>query len=394
MSISLTSGDRYHSPSDNKITIEVASAPLELTEAVTEKISCGSLRSRTVQNLGRVAVAGAFSLAGGLVAGLVPKVVNIVAGSALAGIGNGLSTWLAWKRKKAPLFEERIVTDFPLLKEQVGVLETKVTQIWKAAFPEEPIPTETKTPFKLASPIPENLPWYWRTRHRRNFWRLFIAGSLSGAGGCIAGLDPTVAKIILGSIVGGGANAISTWLAYEQKYELLIKSRASVDLPKIMEAIKEAEEKLLACIEKIVKFQSDFKLNEDIQPKSSLEDDTRGQSRCLKTRAQRNAFSVNLAGFLSSAGTLWSGFDPSVIGVCAGSSVSAAANAISTGFAWENENDEEIERTIVDEFPKLAQRIGLVFHQIFLLEKRLKQTSFISSQEPTASLAFAEEKSL
>ncbi len=323
------------------------------------------LTYRTERNLARVTLAGGLSFAGGCVSGFVPSIAGITAGGIISGVGNGVSTWLAWEKKKDHLLESRIITDFPKLAKKVTDLNSLIDRV-NVTYSDT-----INEPLQIPLSKPSH-PWFWATKDRRNFVRVFVAGALSAAGGWLGGFAPTTEGIILGSFLGGIGNAVSTWLAFEQVNDDLIETSAKELLPKLQQIVKDSEAQLTILMDRVKA------LGITLLPpiEQATEDPTSLPPQCLKTRNQRNFVYVNTAGWLSAAGGWISGFVPDTSGILVGGAVGAAANSISTWLAWEKETDKEIERTVLHDFPKVILKIAMLTQRIQTLTEKLNDQEF------------------
>jgi hypothetical protein len=156
--------------------------------------------ARDVRNIARVTFAGGLSTIGGILAGEKHAIAAmgfgaVLLGSVIGGIGNGFSTWLAWETD----FEDRIKA----VEQQYGLSSSMA-------------PSDNQQRKKCISPASSRLAC--------NLWRVTFAGALSTIGGIVAGEKHAVASmgfgaVLLGSVIGGVGNGVSTWLMWETNLE-------------------------------------------------------------------------------------------------------------------------------------------------------------------------------
>jgi hypothetical protein len=356
-----------------------ASGKITLTELESPELNQPSsswfFNSRFKRNMSHVSLAGGLSAAGSYVSGFFPTTAGIICGGVLGGIGNSTSTWLAWEKKRELLIQARILHDFPILNTKLTIIQAKLSHLVefiKFLDAEVDQPTEESTTI-IEEPVTNEknkLPCFWRTRNQRNFLRVFLAGALSAAGGWLGGFEPSVGGIIAGGALGGIGNAVSTWLAFEQINDGIIRKSALEILPELVKVTEKNEEKLIALIERIKILQPHFLVNFESQTISipTLVNNIESSTCCLtRTRAQRNFIYVNTAGWLSGAGGWISGFFPNTPGILVGGATSAAANSISTWLAWEKPKDQKVERVVLQDFPQTLLKISELSKQVMRL---------------------------
>ena len=360
---------------------------------------CGQ---RLGRNFVRVSSAGILSTAGALITGFFPVGLPVFAGGAVSGIGNGASTWLAWEKKETRLLEARMMTDLPKVTTKIESISLRVNSILDTVQ----LILKEKDLNILAEDLEEvvhessildddnKLPFFWNTKHRRNFIRLCIAGSFSAAGGWLGGFVPKTGGIIAGGILSGIGNAISTWLAYEQTNDAVIEKRALEEFPKLVEIAQKTEEKLLSIIERIKALKPAFLI--DYKPIIATQVVATEEEECGRCvwglREERNFWYINLAGWMSASGGWVAGLYPTIAGILIGGALGASANSLSTWLAFEKINDEEIERIATEDFPKIAlniidlhQRVMGLEAYVALLEKQSLEKP-IPKAEPTPLL--------
>jgi hypothetical protein len=353
-----------------------ASKKIELIELnspeIVQNSSIWCFNSRFKRNICRVSLAGALSSAGACLGGFLPTACGIIGGSILGGVGNGASTWLAWEKKSEHLIRARIRRDFPALVLKVSLLNERLLLLAKRIGPIYAVSLKDEAQaFVIDKPVAaqeQNQPWYWRTRNRRNGIRLFVAGALSGAGGWLGGFVTSATGIVAGGVLGGIGNAVSTWLAFEQTNDKITRKSALEFLPKLVQITEESETRLTNLIERIGCI--DFAPIAPLQSVLERTDrDVEGPACCMvATREWRNFIYVNAAGWLSAAGGLLGGFFSNTAGTLIGGAVGATANSISTWLAWEKEGEREIERVVLQDFPKLALKIVEISKQIRIVD--------------------------
>lgn len=314
------------------------------------------LDSRKGRNFTRIAIAGTLSLGGTLLASYYTTPEGIIAGSLIAGVGNSASTYLAWEKKWRNLIEARLITDLPkilfkvtALEKEMGELISCIESISSKIFIDEDLLDLTHVEHP-GEDITSKC-----ARMGRNALRLSMAGGLSAAGSYLAGFKPNNPGIIIGGIVNGGGNAVSTWLAYELENDKLIEETALEKLPVLVHHVQETEQKLLDVIKKI-------KINAVLISEELTDSKMYDIPECW-SRNHRNFMALNVAGWLSTAGGLVSGFSPTTPGILIGGAVGGVANSISTRLAWEGVHDKQMEYVVLKVVPKLELRIDRLGRQ-------------------------------
>lgn len=335
----------------------------------TENPSPWCYGSRTAKNITRVAFAGTLSAIGTWIPGFLPTTGAIVTGGMISGIANSASTCLAWENKTTRLIEARMITDFPKVVEKLNDLNERINCLIQAInlFNDD---KEKQILIKIfettasdVSPETEKdeRPFIWQLRTGRNIARVCIAGSFSGAGSWLSGFESSIGGIIGGGVLSGVGNAFSTWFAYEKTNEAIIEKRALKDLPKLLEVAEETEKKLLDLIERIKTLNPDILMNyhPSLTPSSVLEEVEEEIGVCCigDEREERNFWYVNVAGWMSAGGGWLAGFYPKNTGIAIGGAMGATANMISTWLAWERVNEEQVEKTVMNDFPKVVLKM-------------------------------------
>jgi hypothetical protein len=339
-------------------------------------------RTRHRRNVCRVVLAGGLSAAGGWLASFAPTHAGIINGGILGGVGNAASTWLAWEKKNQLVLEKRIINDFRTLAQRIHLIDTHLSHLVAHVDKIFPLFENAVQTIKPTIQLP---PAQSKHRMRDNIKNVLIAGGLSTAGGLVAGLITSDNEaivntaILAGGVLGGVGNAVSTWLAYEQIDDKLIKTRGMEDLPKLIQIVEQKEEELINLIKEVstISIYTPPILQSIERPPflANSEEEILASNACLTaTRGRRNAIYINTAGWLSAGGGWLASYVPTVPGIVLGSTLSGFANSVSTWLAWENINDEEVERTVKKDFPKVEAKINEIALKIIGLTKRLKET--------------------
>lgn len=343
-------------------------------DRLQENSSCCCINHRNKRNFWRVSIAGGLSMAGGWLAGFLPTTAGIIGGAVLSGVGNGASTWLAWEQKNKKIIEARLMTDLPAFDAQINAFDNNLTQICERVVNvyKQNIATnkeDLNAVNELLTVEPKNMPCFWNGRMRRNFIRLFVAGGLSAVGGWIGGFYPTVAGTTVGGILGGIGNGLSTWLAFEKKNQRITEEDALQILPRLIEIMDENEKSLIGIINRIKDVRPEILMDFNQASAEEVEDDAEETSSCCSSRCGRNVTYVNIAGWLSGAGGAVAGFFPNAAGIISGGIMGGAANSISTWLAWENPNDREIDRRVLEDFPNLVTKVAVIYSKIHTLKE-------------------------
>lgn len=320
---------------------------------------------RLERNIMRVSLAAGLSAIGGVLAGFVPTTGGIFAGGAIGGIGNGVSTWLAWEKADQYFLEARLIEDFPKVMERTTAIDqylddiiARMQKLYSVGLPvdttEPSIETKDDDDAALCS----------IGRKQRNCVRLMTAGGLSAAGGWLGGFAPNPAGIIGGAVLGGIGNGVSTWLAFEQANDKEIQQKALKDLPKVFKQLHASSTALIDLVECIRLLDPECLMFEEAELKPVNSEDTPSDECCLKSRYLRNFAYVNIAGWMSAAGGWVGGYWPHPGGIIIGGTLSSAANAISTWLAWEKPNDVEMEKTAIKRFPELVLKVNAISHKL------------------------------
>lgn len=347
---------------------------IELTQLDSERIAQNSsiwcLNSRNKRNFARVTLASSLTTAGSWLTGFVPNIWGLIGGGILSGVGNGASTWLDWETKTQSLIRARSIDDFSKVKSKVHSIEKRVSclmqhfqmispnEVTELAKQEEESEDESRK--NCLCPI----------RNRRNFIRVFVAGALSGAGGALSGFNTTLVGILVGGILAGIGNGVSTWVTFENPNDSSIKKRMLNELPNLVQLIQENEEKLFQLMVKVNSVSQVSSFNNEIaQDRSFVENEADESSFwAIRTRCRRNFIYVNTAGWISATGDWLRGFFPNIQGILIGSALGAVANSMSAWLRWEKKDDRHIEQVAVREFPVLASKIARLSRQITFLQ--------------------------
>ncbi len=198
--------------------------------------------NRHHRNCIRLCTAGSLSAAGGWLGGFVPTTAGIIGGAVLGGIGNGVSTLLAYEQTNEAKIQRAVEAIPRLLKElnECGtklndlVEEIKALNLECLLFDDlRPQETEVEEGFNCG-------------RYMRNFAYVNLAGWMSAAGGWMGGYWPTPAGIVIGGGLASAANAISTWLAWEKPNDKEVEKAAVKGLPELIFNINQISQKLIA----------------------------------------------------------------------------------------------------------------------------------------------------
>jgi hypothetical protein len=205
---------------------------------------CCSL-SRNQRNFFRLCTAGGLSAAGGWLGGLLPTPGGIIGGAILGGLGNGVSTWLAYEQTHDAEIYSRALKDLPHLFQQLNnsastlldLVESIKLQNLKCLMAEEP-----ELSLINSDDISECC---ISLRYLRNFSYVNIAGWMSAIGGWVGGYWPHPAGIIIGGSLQSAANAISTWLAWEKANDKEMGKTAVEHFPELVLKVNEISKKLI-----------------------------------------------------------------------------------------------------------------------------------------------------
>ncbi len=341
---------------------------------------------RLLYNFSRVFLAGSISAAGSLLSGLHPDVLGKIAGIFLSGLGNGLSTMFAWENKRSELIEIRMLKDFPKLVRQTCLINEKLAQLIEQIQPHYHKQIGATHQENLTSNdlfITKELEKANSSRWMLNTARISVAGGMSCAGGLIGGiLNTQIAGVILGSVLSGMGNGLSTWLAFEQLNDRITRKTAleylqtlkdlnqknEKDLDNLIERTKMLYPNTLIALDTIEPTQPilEKKLDHAMTTPTSS---NRLWDLLMGSRRKRNFVYVNAAGWLSGAGASISAFKSDLIGVCFGSLLGGAANGLSTWLAWENLNDKEVERIVLQDFPQVIEKTCKLSKEILRLSE-------------------------
>lgn len=329
------------------------------------KIPC--LNSRLIRNLTRVGIAGGLSAAGGWVSGFIRTSGGILGGAILSGVGNGASAYFSWEKKRDRLIETRITEDFPLIAEKVELLSSQMAHL-NGFLETSDLSEEMREKEEAPLFVPERKMWCGATREQRNIIRLFAAGALSAAGSWYSGFDSSNTAIFVGGTLCGLGNALSTWMAFEKVHSETIRQSALTSLPHLADQVDREEKQLIECIERVQKIFPEYVLTQRENNPLRLSRKTPEISSWMSERNRWNFFYVNVAGWLSGLGSLVAGVFPTTPGILIGGTMGGAANSISAWFDWEKPKDKEVERLVLEEFPKTVSQITKLSQQIQQLE--------------------------
>lgn len=198
-----------------EIVIEVDSEPASTTLGEERPEHSACFRYRAQRNLIRILTAGGLSAVGGWLGGFVTSATGVTFGGILGGIGNGLSTWLAFEKKNEEAIREHALNTLPQLFEIAEEAELKLVSLIERIKEIHPEIILDFSDIEGAQNAVERDPHAFAKRIVKNTTYVNIAGWLSAVGGLIAGFAPNTAGILVGGITGGAANSISTWLAWE-----------------------------------------------------------------------------------------------------------------------------------------------------------------------------------
>lgn len=193
------------------------------------------LKRRWQRNFVRIFVAGGLSAAGGWLGGFVTSAPGVIVGGILGGVGNGLSTWLAFEKKNDRALRENALEHIPrlseILQEKTQALEELIKRI-QNQNPEilldahqEPVALENEEEIE---------PRCQPNRLAVNVTYVNIAGWLSAAGGVVAGYEPNPGGILVGGFLGGAANSLSTWLAWENPHDREVTQLFEEEFPQLV----------------------------------------------------------------------------------------------------------------------------------------------------------------
>jgi hypothetical protein len=227
-----------------------------------ENWCCGS---RLGRNFLRVFTAAFLSFGGAVLAGFNSTIAGIIVGGFISGIGNGASTWLAWEKKEKHFVNVRLMNDFPRVANMVDELDDKLTYIINTYDQKEKVDEHVKNidipKILKEADITVQHRFYWMLRLGKNYARLLFAGGLSSAGGWVGGFFLSIPGIIGGALLGGLGNGISTWLAYEQPFDIITTKRALRDLPILLNILKETDTRMSNIVDRLRFIKSDIQLN-------------------------------------------------------------------------------------------------------------------------------------
>lgn len=375
-------------PPPREIAINILQLPpyshIKLTEldvnAIPPDATFCCLDTRIKRNICRVLFAGTLSAVGAGLIGFLPTIEGIVCGGFLSGVGNAVSTWLAWERKRDYFIEQRITCDYPLLEAKVHLIDeslyalaNQLKSIYSESIENFPHDEDNPLPSVLEN---KALPWLWKTRNRRNFIRLFLAGAIPAAAACIGGFVPTTAGIIANGVLSGLGNSLSTWQAYEKSSEKNLRKSAIELLPKLVAIAEKEEQNLAALIQRVNTLFPEIIQRLEVPDKKNCRTNLAKKSCCLiKTRQRRNMLYVNSAGWLSGAGGWIGGFVPDTPGILVGSALGGIANTLSTWLSWEKAHDGQVENILKNEFPKLTAKILAISKRTHFLFALLQKHS-------------------
>ena len=222
--------------------------------------SCWFYRYRLRRNLTRVTFAGALSCIGALLAGFDPSLLGIFFGGLIAGVGNGVSTWLDWEKESSQEIKQRLCDDFEQVTHRIDAIKAHMRQASTAQIQgggEADAEDSASSPRSLSSSSQATTAdddWASTSsaedgdrdcfgcsvRHRRNALFLFIAGSLSAVGGWIGGFEASSAwGVIIGAVLSGVGNSVSTALFLEEKDEAKVKCAAREGVPALTKKVNE-----------------------------------------------------------------------------------------------------------------------------------------------------------
>lgn len=172
-------------------------------------------RYRAQRNLIRILTAGGLSAVGGWLGGFVTSATGVTFGGILGGIGNGLSTWLAFEKKNEEAIREHALNTLPQLFAIAEEADLKLVALIERIKEIHPEIIMDFSDIEGPQNEIEQDPHAFAKRIAKNTTYVNIAGWLSAVGGLIAGFAPNTAGILVGGVTGGAANSISTWLAWE-----------------------------------------------------------------------------------------------------------------------------------------------------------------------------------
>ncbi|MBA2727966.1 MAG: hypothetical protein H0U49_07325 [Parachlamydiaceae bacterium] len=238
---------------ENAIEFNNTKANLERTEQescikrVQDSISC-FFHHRYLPNFMRLLAAGGFSGAGGWLGGFVTSPGGIVGGGILSGIGNALSTSLAYEHTDDAEIRKRAFKELPKLLIDVEESEAKLLAVIERIITLQP---NLLIKFKEHSSLPvlkkdcyEDTDRFFWEKSFRNVCYVNIAGWMSFGGGLISGFYSKTPGIILGGAVSAFANAISTRLAWEKKNDQKVERIAMEDFPIVVKKVADIFQKI------------------------------------------------------------------------------------------------------------------------------------------------------
>lgn len=327
---------------------------------------------RLERNFMRVSLAAGLSIAGALLTGFVPTAGGIFGGGLLSGIGNGTSAWLSWEKSDQYFLEARLINDFPKVFERAKAINQYLDDVINKMQAVYSVTIPVISPIEASVDLSNEDNHF--ARHSRNFVRLCAAGSLSAAGGWLGGFLPAAGGIYGGAILSGMGNGLSTWLAFEQANEAKIRTRALKDLPHLFKKLNNCANTLLDLVGTIRLLNPEcLMLDEDLKPVNS--GDTTSFECSISLRYLRNFAYVNIAGWMSAAGSWMGGYWPRPAGIIIGGSLSGVANVCSTWLAQEKVNDIEMEQTALKLFPKLVLTVDEISRKLIALSTLTKTCS-------------------
>lgn len=184
---------------------------------------------------------------------------------AIAGLGNGVSTWLDWEKESSQEIKQRLCDDFERVAHRIDDIKAQMrhgtTSQLAAGGGEadaEDAPASPRSSSRsvnssnrltadaddvCASTCPaedDSDCVGCSVRHRRNALFLFIAGTLSAVGGWLGGFFADQAwGVIIGAVLSGVGNSVSTALFLEEKDEAKVKRAAREDIPTLASRVNE-----------------------------------------------------------------------------------------------------------------------------------------------------------
>ena len=221
-------------------------------------------RTRMRRNIIRVTFAGALSTLGAIIAGFFPSLTGILVGGFIAGVGNGVSTWLDWEKSRGHVIRARLVHDFDRAVEAVAALSMQIIIVATALASQQASAqpagapssyqsaecssvvdgdSEPIVPAFVDTPIDPRVHCGVSRRYRVNFVHCFIAGILSAAGGWLAGFEAVAWGIVVGAVLSGVGNSVSTALFLEEPNDQRVQLRALQDVPDLIHKINAAGDK-------------------------------------------------------------------------------------------------------------------------------------------------------